>query len=238
MSKRAAKQKSVDGGGDDQEASGSAKSKIPICRDPSKLSKSLRLLQQKYGEEFGSLVDEMCISVFSIPDEEIEDAPEDETDDDKEDRRARNTEAREINRECKNYRDRLIKIVQQILRAMIGHIPTTKRDLENYLRRMPRKAKRDDISSYHASFATMEEVNSLKQEVKRLREETNSSYATTTETKASKQSKLEVQQKHKDRVCHICKSTGHLKWKCPEQKCKVCQKKGHCPNDCPTLKDE
>jgi len=373
MSKRGAKQKSADGGGDDHEVSGSTKSKIPICRDPSKLSKSLRLLQQKYGEEFGSLVDEMCISVFTIPDEVIEDAPDDEDDDDKEDRRIRNAEAREINRERRNLRDRLIKIVQQILpsetidfmkrhypevirernlnrycqliptalvahededrqeriqrrdelraknrlwliksehhigpafqsmddliatanangvpltdeeimydlkaklagdyadvkssfetdmkkfnlaaagvavnsaqyntlkRAMIGHIPTTKKDLENYLRRMPRKTKREDISSYHASFATLEEVNSLKQEVKRLREETNSSYATITETNASKQTKTEVQQRYKDRVCHICKSTGHIKWKCPEQKCKVCQKKGHCPNDCPTLKED
>ena len=116
---------------------------------------------------------------------------------------------------------------------------TTRKDLEIYLRKMPRKTKREDISSYHASFATtQEEVNTLKQEVKRLREETNSSYATTTAAKASKHTKVKGQQKYKDRVCHICKSTGHLKWKCPEQICKVCQKKGHCPNDCPTLKED
>jgi hypothetical protein len=374
MSKRGSRQKSADGGGDDRESSGGTKMKVSVCRDPSKLSKSLRQLQKLHGEEFGSLVDEMCISVFSTPDEEIEDAPEDEDEDDKEDRRTRNAEAREINRERKNYRDRLIKIVQQILpseaidyikrhhpevirernlnrycqliptalvahededrqeriqrrdelraknrlwliksehhigpafqsmddliatanangvpltdeeimydlksklagdfsdvkssfefdmkkfnlastgmavnsaqyntmkRMMIGHIPTTRKDLEIYLRKMPRKTKREDISSYHASFATtQEEVNTLKQEVKRLREETNSSYATTMVAKASKQTKVEGQQKYKDRVCHICKSTGHLKWKCPEQICKVCQKKGHCPNDCPTLKED
>jgi hypothetical protein len=125
-------------------------------------------------------------------------------------------------------------------RSMIGHIPTTKKDLEMYLRKMSVTKKREDISTFsHASFVNMEEkINSLNSEVKRLRGETSTLYATTTsDEKPSKLAKTESKHKFKDRVCNICKAKGHLQWKCPEQKCKVCKKKGHCANDCPTLDD-
>jgi hypothetical protein len=74
----------------------------------------------------------------------IEDAPDDEDDDDKEDRRIRNAEAREINRERKNLRDRLIKIVQQILPSetidfMKRHYPEVirERNLNRYCQLIP-----------------------------------------------------------------------------------------------------
>ena len=372
MSKSGGK-KRIPGGGDDLESS-RVQHRIPTVREPEKVSKTLRLLQEKYGEDFGSLVDEICLSEFSLPDEEIEVANDGEDEDEKEDRKERNKIARKTNTDRNNARDRLIKIVQQVLpreaidwikrmhpvvithkdlngycrlipealvahddedqqekinrrdtmraknrawlikteshigpaftamddiiatakasgvpmtddeimfdlksklsgdyidlkvdletglkkfnlaakdlvinsaaynnlkRSMIGHIPTNKKDLEMYLRKMSVTKKREDISTFsHASFVNMEEkINSLDTEVRRLRGETTTLYATTKVDKPSKSAKTVSQHKFKDRVCNICKTKGHLQWKCPEQKCKVCKTKGHCANDCPTLDD-
>ena len=136
-------EKRTTGGGDDLESS-RVQHRIPTVREPEKVSKTLRLLQEKYGEDFGSLVDEICLSEFSLPDEEIEVANDGEDEDEKEDRKERNKIARKTNTDRNNARDRLIKIVQQVLpREAIDWIKRmhpvviTHKDLNGYCRLIP-----------------------------------------------------------------------------------------------------
>ena len=58
-------EKRATGGGDDQESS-RVQQTIPTDMEFEKESKTLRLLQGKYGEDFGSLVDEIYMSVFGL----------------------------------------------------------------------------------------------------------------------------------------------------------------------------
>ena len=58
-------EKRTTGGGDDLESS-RVQQKIPTVMESEKESKTLRLLQGKYGEDFGRLVDEIYMSEFGL----------------------------------------------------------------------------------------------------------------------------------------------------------------------------